>query len=314
MPLVYDAYRPPLIFRNPHINTAWASKFRRVRGLSFQRTRFELSDGDFVDLDWSCRGYARCALIIHGLGGDSSRVYVRGMSESLGRAGWDTVALNLRGCSGTPNRLSLTYHSGRTDDLNQVARFLESQGTYRTLALVGFSLGGNIALKYMGEQGQLSPFLGAVAVSAPLDLASSARKLESSRYYTRYLLKKLEPYLRRKKELFPQLVDLTGFESIRSFQEYDDRYTAPLNGFRDAADYWSQSSALPILPSIARRTLILNALDDPFLGPECYPETLAATHPWVHLEVPKFGGHVGFMQTGDRSWAEERAQKFLSDL
>ncbi len=320
MPVISHTYQPGF-FRNAHVNTTWSSKFRFVPQVTYQRQRFELSDGDFVDIDWSYSPAAspnnpsdKCVVILHGLGGSSQGVYVRGLVRALNAQGWDTAAYNFRGASGEMNRLPVTYHSGRTDDLHEFSTSLVSQGRYRVLCLVGFSLGGNVTLKYFGETGENCPYNFGAGVSVPMDLAGSAGTLEKSSYYMKYLLGKLRPFMEEKHRQFPDRISLEGFSSIASFREYDDRYTSVLNGFKDAQEYWEKSSSLPSLPNIKRPVLVLNALDDPFLSPGCFPFQVADQSSKVHFCAPRYGGHVGFMEFPNRVYTETIVPDFFHEM
>ena len=315
MPLVpTSSYVPPPGFANPHLQTIWAGRLRRVPGPDYERERIATPDGDFLDLDWSRTGVERVAVVSHGLEGSTSRAYVRGMAQALNRHGWDALAWNLRGCSGEPNHNLRLYHSGATDDLDAVVQ--HALGRYDTVALVGFSLGGNMTLKYLGEQGADTPVAAAVALSVPVDLAASSVALArwENAVYMHYFLRSLRGKVRAKAAQFPDDIDATGLRSIRDFQGFDDRYTAPLHGFEDAADYWARSSSRPFLSSIRTPTLLVNAADDPFLASDCYPtdEARASDHVW--LEVPDHGGHVGFVARGGTYWSEARAAAFLNEV
>jgi predicted alpha/beta-fold hydrolase len=188
---------------------------------------------------------------------------------------------------------------------------------YRAVALVGFSLGGNIVLKYLGEPLRQKPasLCAGVAVSAPCDLVSSARRMDGpeNRMYTKRYLRLLRGMLTAKKRLFPGVINLDGFESIRTFKEFDDRYTAPLHGFKSAEDYWERSSSKPLLPAITVPTLMISACDDPILTPPCFPRDIARNHPHLTLEAPAFGGHVGFLGNSEKGiyWHERRTISFL---
>ena len=312
MPLVpTSSYRPPLGFANPHLQTIWAGRLRRVEGPGYVRERIATPDDDFLDLDWSRVGADRAVVISHGLEGSADRAYVRGMAKALNRHGWDALAWNLRGCSGEPNRQLRLYHSGATDDLDTVVQY--ALGRYATVALVGFSLGGNMTLKYLGERGVDAPVARAVAFSVPVDLAASSVALArwENAVYMRYFLRSLRGKVRAKAQQFPNAVDTGGLRALRDFQGFDDRYTAPLHGFTDAADYWARASSRPFLSAIRVPTLLVNAADDPFLASACYPrdEAEASGHLW--LEVPARGGHVGFVSRGAAYWSETRAAEFL---
>jgi predicted alpha/beta-fold hydrolase len=274
-------------------------------------------DDDFLDLDWSHAGGTGLALLAHGLEGSSTRPYILGMVRALNRRGWDTVVWNLRGCSGEPNQRLRFYHSGDSQDLQTVLTSILQDNGYQKLALIGFSLGGNIVLKYLGEQArQLNPKLKAcVAFSVPCDLASSAVKMgnPANTLYMKRFLRLLHQKIRAKMQLFPREIDDREFHRIRSFKEFDERYTAPLHGFKSAEDYWAKASSKPFLACIAVPTLLVNSLDDPFLPPPCYPYQESLNNPCLFLETPAAGGHVGFVSfnvTGEY-WSESRAAEFL---
>jgi uncharacterized protein len=308
-------YTPPAGFRNGHVQTLWAGKVRRVDGVAYRRERLDTPDGDFLDLDRVSAGARRVAVVSHGLEGSAERAYVRGMARQLAGEGWDVVAWNLRGCSGEANRARRLYHSGATEDLDAVVQHLLP--AYDRIALVGFSLGGNLTLKYLGEAERDPKVAAAAAFSVPVDLAASSEALARWRngIYMAYFLRSLRRKIRRKAEQFPGEVDVAGLRGVRTFGQFDDRYTAPFHGFRDAADYWARSSSRPFLPSIRVPTLIVNAADDPFLAEACYPRAEASASDHLHLEVPAYGGHVGFVSFGgDGSyWSERRAAAFLAE-
>lgn len=314
MPLLStSSYTPPPGFTNPHLQTIFAGRLRRVEGPGYARERIATPDGDFLDLDWARVGADRVVVISHGLEGSAGRAYVRGMARALNQHGWDVLAWNLRGCSGEANRNLRLYHSGATDDLDAVAQ--HARRSYDEVALVGFSLGGNLTLKYLGEQGADAPIARAVAFSVPVDLAASSGALGrwQNGLYMRYFLRSLRRKVQTKAAQFPEAVSTEGLRRIRDFQGFDDRYTAPLHGFADAADYWHQSSSKHFLPAIRVPTLLVNAADDPFLAPACYPTEVARDHVYLSLEIPEHGGHVGFVCFGEDGvyWSERRAAAFL---
>ena len=317
MPVVESRFRPPPWLRNAHLQTVWAAVARRRNRVRYVRERLELPDGDFLDLDWSRAGHGRLAILSHGLEGDSNAGYVRGLAAALNASGWDALAWTYRGCGPEPNRLLRFYHSGETGDLGRVV--VHAATHYRPIALVGFSLGGNLTLKYLGEAPPHPAVVAGVAISAPVDLAASARQLDrrrSNRIYLRRFLKTLIAKVEAKALVFPGEIDTAGIRRIRSFQEFDDRYTARLHGFRDAADYWTRASAKPFLPGIGVPSLLLNARDDPFLPPECFPETEAGASTCFSLEAPAHGGHVGFvdaLRPHGPNWLERRTLEFLEE-
>lgn len=314
MPLLESRFRPPLFLRNGHLQTILGALLPRRFRNDVVAERLELPDGDFLDLDWVKAGHRRLAVISHGLEGSSKNRDIRGLSAALNKAGWDTLAWNFRGCSGELNRCLRFYHSGETGDLSAVLS--HAARSYSSLALVGLSLGGNMILKYLGE-GKVHPFVqGAVAISAPIDLASSARALDrrpGNQIYLRRFMKSLAAKVEAKAKRFPTEIDATGVRAIRSFSIFDDRYTARIHGFRDAEDYWRQSSAIGYLNRISIPTLLLNAKDDPFLSLESFPYTQGLQNPCLSLEMPNSGGHLGFLDT-QGFWIERRIPEFLNQF
>jgi uncharacterized protein len=316
-------YAPPLALRWGHANTMYPTLFRKVRGLRHRRERIETDDGDFIDVDWSMAGSSpahRAAIVLHGLEGDAKRSYMLGMTRALNRRGWDVCAMNMRGCSGEQNRQIYSYHSGKTDDLDAVVRHIVDRHAYPALALVGFSLGGNQVLKYLGESGaDLDPRIRAgFAASVLVDLGSGSRKLEraSNALYMAYFMHMLRQKIRDKKARFPDQVDDVGLRWIRTFAEFDGRYTAPWHGFESAEDYWERASCKHWLRDIRVPTYLLNSADDPFMTPESYPLAAADDNPEFHLEIPRWGGHVGFVDFSrdGEYYAEYRAGSFLDSV
>jgi predicted alpha/beta-fold hydrolase len=315
MPVLVSNYRPPPGLSNGHLQTILPALARRVAMPPPLRHRIETPDGDFLDLDLHGAGGRRVAIVSHGLEGDSRRAYVAGMARCLRSVGWDVVGWNFRGCSGVSNRSLRSYHSGASDDLGIVVDYVRETWPRRQIALVGFSLGGNVTLKYLGEKGdEAARFIaGAVAVSVPCDLAGCAARLETreNRFYLRRFLRTLVAKIELKHAMYPECLDVRGLREIRTFTEFDTRFTAPLHGFVDAADYWARCSSRQFLGSIRVPTLLLNARDDPFLSPSCFPDAEAAASAWLHLEAPAHGGHVGFIRPACEYWSESRARVFL---
>ena len=306
-------YRPPAWLRSGHLQTVWPSLFRRVDGVDYRRERLELDDGDFLDLDWTGPDADRVAVVAHGLEGSTDRAYVRGMALELAQRGWRVCAWNLRGCSGEPNRLLRAYHSGATEDLDAVvARVLRD---HESVAVVGFSLGGNLTLRWLGEQGETVDrrVVAGVGVSVPVDLASSSETMDawSRRVYMLRFLRSLRAKLAEKAERFPDAPDPARTAGMVSFLEFDGHFTAPVHGFDSAQDYWARASALPVLGDIRVPTLLANALDDPFLAGTCYPYETARASPYLTLVTPAWGGHVGFIQPDGPYWSEDVAGRFL---
>ncbi len=312
----------PAVFPFPpggHLQTILPAILRRVPIVTRIRERIETPDGDFLDLDWSDpSGSGNLAIITHGLEGNSTNACIQGMAGAFVRAGWDVLAWNLRGCSGEPNRLMRSYHSGSTDDLGTV--IAHAARGYQRIGLVGFSLGGNITLKYLGDAGAgIDPVIaGAVTFSVPCDLASSSLHLESpaNRIYMRHFLGGLRKKIREKALMFPGRISEEGIGKMQTFREFDGAYTAPMNGFLSAEDYWQKASSRPVLEQIGVPALLVNARNDPFLPKECFPEEAAARSRFFRLESPRHGGHVGFFAPGRHGefWSESRAVAFFSSL
>ncbi len=325
MPLLAEPkYRPRFPFTSGHLQTIYPTLFRDVPATRPHRERIPTPDGDFLDIDWHLSGKnglsSRLAVISHGLEGNSRKKYPLGMARHLTRLGWDVICLNFRGCSGEPNRLPRFYHSGVTDDLHTVLRHGLAAGGYTVAALVGFSMGGNQTLKYLGEDPGLVPkqVRGAVVFSVPCDLASCAEVMarRRNRLYMTYFMLGLRAKIRQKARVFPDMVDPAGLDSMsmRSFIPFDERYTAPLHGFADAADYYRRCSSRRFLAAIRVPTLLVQAGDDPFLAEPSYPRKEAERSGYLYLEIPRHGGHVGFVERGSGRaayWSEQRAGRFL---
>ncbi len=312
-------YRPPPWLRNGHVQSVWPTLFRRVPMVNPETEILPTPDNDELHLDWYRQGSGRLAIVSHGLEGHSRRPYVLGLTRALLREGWDVLAWNFRSCGGVMNHQPRFYHSGATEDLSLVVnRGLAD--TYETLFMSGFSMGGNLTLLYLGELGEQvdSRICGAVAYSVPCDLAGSADMLAlpSRKIYMQRFLRDLKVKMQEKAEKFPELIDVSGFDSIRSFHEFDNRYTAPLHGFKDAQDYWARCSALGRLKDIRIPALMVNAADDPFLSPRCFPESRRVLGTHVRLEAPRWGGHVGFVEHARDGfyWSERRALAFLRSM
>lgn len=319
MPVIsHSDYKAPFFLKNRHLLTIYPSLFRRIRRADYHRVRIATTDEDFLDLDFSYAGSDRIVIILHGLEGSAERTYVLGMVHVFNQGGYDTVSLNFRGCSGEPNRNLRFYHSGETGDLAQVVDYLAASGKYKAIHIVGFSLGGNVTLKYLGERGaDVHPLVrSAVAISVPCDLKASSRELEKrhNTIYMQRFIRELGYKLELKARKFPDLIRLDNYRQIRTFRQFDDLYTAPIHGFRDALTYWDNCSAKPYLAGISVPALLINALDDPFLAEECFPYKEAAQSRYLYLETPRYGGHVGFVTFGEQCyWSEKRAFAFISE-
>ena len=322
MPLVSTSeYRPTPLLANGHLQTIAASTLRRVPDVHYQRERLELPDGDFLDLDWALAGpepARRLGIISHGLEGDSSRPYVRGMARALNQAGFDALAWNYRGCGGETNRLLRAYHLGDTEDLAEVIRYAIESRQYAEVFLTGFSAGGNVTLKYLGENAARVPsqVKRAAVFSVPTDLKASSVHISrwQNRIYLRRFLNSLRDKMRVKGAQLPGQLDLSGLDALRDFPQFDERYTAPLHGFASADAYYAHAASGQYLAGIRIPTLLVNALNDPFLPASCYPRDVAAASPCFFLETPLAGGHVGFAEgtPSGTYYSERRAVDFFT--
>lgn len=309
------AYAPPRFLFSPHLETIYPSLIRRVKLQGYTRERIETPDNDFLDLDWLQRGSDKLVILSHGLEGSSDRPYIKGMAKAFFSNGIDVLAWNYRGCSGEMNRQLRFYHSGATDDFNTVIDHAIDIKKYKTIFLVGFSLGGNMTLKFLGEKLPRPEIKKAVAISVPLDLQTSCEKISTpgNWIYSRRFLKSLKAKVTQKAKLMKGL-DISGLEKIKTLSQFDDRFTAPLHGFKNAVHYYQQCSALGFLDGIRIPTLIINTLNDPFLSKECFPVDLVKDHPTLLLEILPRGGHVGFTQLNKNGlyWSEQRAFEFIA--
>jgi predicted alpha/beta-fold hydrolase len=310
-------YLPPFFLYGAHLETIFPALLRRVQLVPYTRERITTPDEDFLDLDWLVNGSDKVAIISHGLEGNSSRAYIKGMAKALHDNGFDVAAWNFRGCSGEMNRQLRFYHSGATDDLDTVVRHVINVGRYKEVFLVGFSLGGNLTLKYLGERDVDPSIRKSVVFSVPMDLRRSCEKISRpvNRIYSNRFLRSLKSKILQKARYRKEL-DTTRLRQIKTLTEFDDQYTAPLHGFKSAIEYYEQCSALRFVENIRIPTLIINTLNDPFLSPECFPATLLEGHPFVRLQILSRGGHVGFTQFNKNGlyWSEQRALEFLSDF
>jgi uncharacterized protein len=318
MPLIKNSeYISPYYLFSRHLQTILPALFRKVGNVIYTRERIVTHDDDFLDLDWSKVNSSEVVIISHGLEGDSKRPYVLGMVRALNNAGYDVLAWNYRGCSGEINKLHRFYHSGETNDFDYVIKYISKDHNYKNIFLVGFSIGGNITLKYLGEKANDidKKIKCAVVFSVPCHLESGAKQLgkfKNKMYMTRFL-KSLGAKIKAKSLIMPELISDKGFNKIKNFYDFDERYTAPLHGFKNALEYWKHSSSIFYLNTISLPTLIVNAKNDPFLSPQCYPIKEAENNSKLYLEIPETGGHCGFYANNNNGlyWSEKRAIEFI---
>lgn len=326
-PFTPEPFRSAWWLPGPHAQTVGARLLRPGPG-AYERERLELADGDFLDLDQAAPAGnggplppdAPVALVLHGLEGCAASGYVVNACHELGGRGIRAVAMNFRSRGGEPNRSPESYHAGKSDDLEEVLEHVARRWPGAPVAAVGFSLGGNVILKYLGERGDRARerVRAAAAISVPFDLSASAARMErgAGRLYARFFLRSLRRSLRRKAERFPAAYDLEAAERARTIREFDETVTAPVHGFRSAKHYYSESSSGRYLDGIRVPTLLIHSADDPMIPAASVPGSAIGRNPWL-LEAPtRRGGHAGFVAgpTPFRPtfWAEREAARFLA--
>ena len=316
-----SGFRPAWWLPGPHFQTLWPALLRRRGRPILKRERIELPDGDFLDLDWNgaAPSDAPLVLLLHGLEGSSASSYAWGLLGAFERRGWSAAVMHFRGCSGEPNRLARSYHSGETGDLAQVVEVIGRRFPNRALFAAGVSLGGNVLLKWLGEIGSGAPIAGAAAISVPFDLGQCADRMEKdfSKVYMRHLVNLLHRSIRSKFGTWRESpIDLEKLSEWRTFREFDENVTARLHGFDGAEDYYRRSSCGPFVARIRVPTLIVQARNDPFLPGTVVPSR--GPSPSVRLEAFPYGGHAGFV-TGavpgrPRYWLDERIPGFFEEV
>jgi len=314
-----SAFRPAWWLPGPHLQTLYPSLFRRRKTPALTRERFELADGDFIDIDWTRPADRMRVLILHGLEGSLESHYTGGLLYALQQNGYTAGLMYFRGRSGEPNRLRRSYHSGDTGDLETIMQHISRQYPNMKIAVIGFSLGGNVLLKWLGEKGRSAGITTAVAISVPLDLHHAALKLDSglSRIYQRHLLNKLRLSVTAKALQHKPPFPVDRLRELNTFRKFDNEITAPLHGFRDVDDYYARSSSKQFLEHIEVPTLLLQAVDDPFLPASALPvnDELSAS---ITMELSERGGHVGFIAGANplrpRYWLEERIVQHLNEF
>lgn len=320
------SFKPAWWLKNAHLQTIYPALFRKKISLKDSwRERLITPDNDFIDLDWCGKGDNPLVILLHGLTGSSESGYINGLQHTLLKQGFRSVVLNFRGCSGGSNNLARCYHSGDTEDINFLYQTLQEREPSVPMAVIGFSLGGNVLLKWLGEQADNLSLFAAIAVSVPLVLGTCATKLDVgfSRFYRGNLIRELKDYMQVKlnhlhtignSEEAEKILQLGDLSTIQSFWQYDDQVVAKLHGFDSAEDYYQQSSSRYYLNSIATPTLLIQAVDDPFMTKEVIPHEKELSKK-VTMEITQGGGHVGFVSGitpfQPNYWLEQRIPEFL---
>lgn len=320
MPVFTSDFSPTLPFKNGYFNTMYRPLFMKDI-CSYSRKRITTWDHDFIDLDFSFVGSKTLVLLIHGLEGSSKSNYMVSASKHLNKKGLDTVCFNLRGCSGEDNLLLKTYHSGKTEDVDFVVNYLIENYKYKDIIIIGYSLGGNLTLKYLGEKsGNISPIIkGGIAVSVPIDIASAEKEMDKlkNKLYIELFFKTMKNKLLQKAHKFPEYkLDKDKLFKATKFKHLELLYTVPIFGFKTPEEYWEKASSKPYLHSIKKPTLLINAKDDSFLSKECFPFKEAYDSDNFFFERTNYGGHVGFMSSfnpSENTWLELRIERFIRE-
>ncbi|MDY0779614.1 YheT family hydrolase [Tenacibaculum sp. IB213877] len=318
MPILTTHFTPSLPFKSAHFNTLYRPLFMKDE-CNYSRKRITTWDNDFIDLDFSCIGSKTLILLIHGLEGSSNSNYMITTANELNKHCYDAVCMNLRGCSGEDNLLLGTYHSGKTDDIDFVINYLTSNYTYDNIIICGFSLGGNLTLKYLGEYSSIpTEVKGGIAVSVPIDLTSSQAELGKlkNKIYMKEFLRTMKLKILEKSEKFPDFeLNKELLFKASKFKHIEKQFTVPVFGFKSSEDYWKRASCKPFIPKIQHKALLINALDDSFLSEKCFPTKFAENMDNFYLMMPKYGGHVGFISsfTGENRWLENKIVHFIKE-
>ncbi|MGZ5283994.1 MAG: YheT family hydrolase [Bacteroidia bacterium] len=319
MPLIVRSdYKAPAWAIGGHMQTILPALFRKLQKPAFKREKTSTADNDFLYTDWLRNGHKKLVILSHGLEGNSYSGYILGMAKMLHDNGFDVLAWNHRMCAGEINIAPRMYHSGNSEDLRNILNHVLHLNIYPEIYLVGFSMGGNITLKYLGEEAEniAAEIKKAVVFSVPVDLGASGKKLAkfSNKIYLNRFLKSLKTKVLQKHKQIPGIfTNIEKLHEVKTFHAFDELFTAPLHGFNSAADYYQKSSSKQFLPQIKIPTLIVNAKNDPFLSQECFPAEEAVNSNYVFLEIPETGGHVGFFENKLNGiyWSEKRALQFI---
>jgi predicted alpha/beta-fold hydrolase len=320
MPVFSSDFLPTIPFRNGYFNTTYRPLFMKDKA-TYARKRITTWDHDFFDLDFSFVGSKTIVLLIHGLEGSSDSKYMASNVNHLNNEGIDTVCFNLRGCSGEDNLLLSTYHSGKTEDVDFVINNLLENYNYNNIVIVGFSLGGNLTLKYIGEKGKnISPVIkGGIAVSVPIDIGSAEIEMDKlkNKLFMEMFFKTMKNKLLEKAYKFPEYkLDQGKLFKATKFKHLEHLYTVPVFGFKSPEDYWEKASSKPYLSNIKKPTLLINAKDDSFLSRDCFPFREAENSDFFFFEETKYGGHCGFITSfkpDENKWLEFRIERFIKE-
>ncbi len=319
MPLIKKSSYPgaPAYQYNGHLQTVIPA-LQSGSQVNYERERFTTKDDDFIDLDWIKGGHKNLVILTHGLEGNSDRAYIRNAAKWFSERDWDVVAWNCRSCSGEINRAKRLYSHGEIEDIGELVEHAIKTNSYKNIALVGYSMGGNVTMKYLGANGKNVPsqVKAGVAFSSPADLYSSTIRLEKwdNYFYNKRFLNSLKEKMRQKSEKFPDLIDINNFKKVKNWDDFMRLFYAPLHDCASVEEFYQYASARNFVGGTDRPILLVNALNDTLLTPECSPVDIAENHPLLYLENPAEGGHCGFPLSGQtHSWSEMRAWEFINE-
>ena len=323
LPILKSTYKSPRFLTNGHFQTIYPFLFRKIKNVPYKRERISTPDDDFLDLDWSkVKSSSSLVIFTHGLEGHSKRNYILGMVKLFNLKNFDCLAWNFRSCSGDMPKKKIFYHHGMTEDLETVVNHAQSFKKYKKIFLVGFSLGGNITCNYIGKKGKNLPkkIKGAAVFSTPFDLFSATESFHGKKFNKIYIyrfLRSLKKKLKMTENLLNELnLNDKKLQQIKDFNQWDELVTAPLHGFKDKKEYYDKSCSKNLLSKINIPTLLVNAKNDPFLGPNCFPFEEASKNPNLYLETPENGGHLGFTCFKNKPfyWSEIRTLDFFTSF
>lgn len=318
MPIITKStyLKSPRFQFNRHIQTIIPA-LRKIEGVDYERERITTKDNDFLDLDWLVGNNKQLVILTHGLEGNTQRSYIKSAAKFFNQHSWDVLAWNCRSCSGEMNRAKRLYSHGEIDDIGEVLQHALQTKNYEKVIFIGYSMGGNITMKYLGVNGKEIPDVvkAGLAFSSPTDLKASMVETEKTQNYIynkRFLLS-LKEKMKIKAQQYPDLVNMSNFKKVKNWDDFMTYYYAPLHDHNSLDEFYHYASSRNFVSGTNIPILLVNALNDPLLSPECSPFDIADTHPLFHIETPKTGGHVGFgLSEKWYSWMDERALSFVS--
>jgi predicted alpha/beta-fold hydrolase len=314
MPIIASKYRPPLYLFSGHLQTIVPALSVKRNNTLYTTEKLDTPDGDFIELDWVKGSHEKLMILCHGLEGNSRSHYVQQMAEHFSGLGWTILAIHARSCGREMNRLPQAYYGGFTKDIDTV--MLKYAESYLSIVLVGFSLGGNMALNFVGRNQAPENLHAVIGFSVPCELKTSEQKIDrfSNRIYTQKFLKKLKNKVRKLEACHPGIYDISKLQKITNLQGFSAGFTAPFFGFNSLDNFYKSGSCLDALKNIKIPTLLVNAKNDPFLSDACFPIEVAQQSDHLFLEIPKRGGHAAFPISKTESWMPLRVEEFLREL